>query len=207
MAEVRQSGIYGAGDRSAGSDRRGDPIARHCFCAGVHKLWRPWQPRQRNLLPSGHPQIEAGLPRVVDKPMGIFRVSAPHRKSSHSFLVVTDGDQPAAVKHAPPAARAVIFHNPGGAGVLFRHRWGPGLHCDSLGEHVMRNRKAAGVDADVEARIAQIEQMTLDQIAAFQRRILTEITTGRIAPREASALDRALRKRLKAIEQELRESG
>ena len=71
----------------------------------------------------------------------------------------------------------------------------------------MRNRKAAGVDADVEARIVQIEQMTLDQIAVFQRRILTEITMGRIAPREASALDRALRKRLKAIEQELRERG
>jgi hypothetical protein len=66
----------------------------------------------------------------------------------------------------------------------------------------MRNGKAAGVDADVEARIAQIEQMTLDQIAAFQCRVLTEITRGRIAPREASALDRALRKRLKAIEQE-----
>ena len=71
----------------------------------------------------------------------------------------------------------------------------------------MRNRKAAEVKADVEARIAQIEQMTLDQIAAFQCRILTEITTGRIAPREASALDRALRKRLKAIEQEMREGG
>jgi hypothetical protein len=72
----------------------------------------------------------------------------------------------------------------------------------------MRKReKAAGIDADVEARIVQIEQMTLDQIAAFQCRILTEITTGRIAPREASALDRALRKRLKAIEQELREGG
>jgi hypothetical protein len=71
----------------------------------------------------------------------------------------------------------------------------------------MRNRKAAEVDADVEARIAQIEQMTLDQIAAFQCRILTEITTGRIAPREASALDSALRKRLKAIEQDLREGG
>jgi hypothetical protein len=71
----------------------------------------------------------------------------------------------------------------------------------------MRNRKAAEVNADVEARIAQIEQMTFDQIAAFQCRILTEITTGRIAPREASALDRALRRRLKAIEQELREGG
>ena len=71
----------------------------------------------------------------------------------------------------------------------------------------MGSRKAAGVDADVEARIAQIEQMTLDQIAAFQCRILNDITTGRIAPREASAIDRALRKRLNQIEQELRERG
>ncbi len=67
----------------------------------------------------------------------------------------------------------------------------------------MRDRRAAGLDADVKERIAQIEQMTLEQIAAFQRRILTEITTGRIAPREVSAIDRALRKRLKAIEQAL----
>jgi hypothetical protein len=67
-------------------------------------------------------------------------------------------------------------------------------------EKGMRNRKAAEVNADVEARIAQIEQMTLDQIAVFQCRILSEITTGRISPREASALDRALRNRLKAIE-------
>ena len=74
-------------------------------------------------------------------------------------------------------------------------------------EEGMRNRKAAEVNADVEARIAQIEQMTLDQIAVFQSRILTDITTGRIGPREASAIDRALRKRLKAIEQELREGG
>ena len=67
----------------------------------------------------------------------------------------------------------------------------------------MRDRRAAGLDADAKERIAQIEQMTLEQIAAFQRRILTEITTGRIAPREVSAIDRALRKRLKAIEQAL----
>jgi hypothetical protein len=40
----------------------------------------------------------------------------------------------------------------------------------------------------------------VDQIAVFQCRILSEITTGRISPREASALDRALRNRLKAIE-------
>ena len=70
----------------------------------------------------------------------------------------------------------------------------------------MRNRRAAEVNADVEARIAQIEQMTLDQIAVFQCRILSEITTGRLSPREASAIDRALRNRLKAIEQ-LREAG
>jgi hypothetical protein len=69
-----------------------------------------------------------------------------------------------------------------------------------LREKGMRNRRAAEVNADVEARIAQIEQMTLDQIAVFQCRILSEITTGRISPREASALDRALRNRLKAIE-------
>jgi hypothetical protein len=68
------------------------------------------------------------------------------------------------------------------------------------GEKGMRNRRAAEVNADVEARIAHIEQMTLDQIAVFQCRILSEITTGRISPREASALDRALRNRLKAIE-------
>jgi hypothetical protein len=66
----------------------------------------------------------------------------------------------------------------------------------------MHNSKAAEVDADVLVRIA-IEQMTLDQIAAFQCRILTEMITGRIAPREASAIDCALRRRLKAIVQEL----
>ena len=71
----------------------------------------------------------------------------------------------------------------------------------------MRNRKAAEVNADVEARIAQIEQMTLDQIAVFQCRILTDITTGRISPREVSAIDRALRNQLKTIERQLREAG
>ena len=90
---------------------------------------------------------------------------------------------------------------------MFRHGRGSGFHRDSSGEQIMRNRKAAEVDADVEARIAQIEQMTLEQIAVFQSRILTEITTGRIRPREASAIDRALRKRLNAIEQELRKGG
>jgi hypothetical protein len=57
----------------------------------------------------------------------------------------------------------------------------------------MRSGKAAEAKADLEARIVQIGQMTLDQIATFQGRILADIATGRIAPREASALDRALR--------------
>ena len=71
----------------------------------------------------------------------------------------------------------------------------------------MRSGKAAEASADVEARIAQIEQMTLDQMATFQVRILADIATSRIAPREASALDRALRKRLKVIEQQLRKGS
>jgi hypothetical protein len=51
----------------------------------------------------------------------------------------------------------------------------------------MRSGKAAEANADVEARIAQIEQMTLDQMATFQVRILADIATGRIAAREVSA--------------------
>jgi hypothetical protein len=99
-----------------------------------------------------------------------------------------------------------VIHNPGGVCVLFQRRRGPRFNIATTREQAMRNRKAE-VNADIEARIAQIQQMTLNQIGAFQCRILTEITNGRIAPREASALDRALRKRLKAIEQQLREGG
>jgi hypothetical protein len=86
---------------------------------------------------------------------------------------------------------------------LFRRRWGSGSNSRPPGSKAMRDGKAEA-DADVEARIAQIEQMTLEQIAVFQGRILADITKGRIAPREASALNRALRKRLRVIEQELR---
>ena len=68
----------------------------------------------------------------------------------------------------------------------------------------MPNSQAVGLGADVEERIAQIEQMTLEQIAVFQSRMLTDIAMERISPREARAIDRALTKRLKAIEQQLR---
>jgi hypothetical protein len=68
----------------------------------------------------------------------------------------------------------------------------------------MPNSQAVGLGADVEERIAQIEQMTLEQIAVFQSRMLTDIAMERISPREARAIDRALRKRLDAVEKELR---
>jgi len=90
---------------------------------------------------------------------------------------------------------------------LFRCRLRSGIKDMPPREKGMRNRRAAEENADVEARIAQIEQMTLDQIAVFQCRILTDITTGRISPREVSAIDRALRNRLKAIERQLRKAG
>ena len=90
---------------------------------------------------------------------------------------------------------------------MFRCRRGSGIKVIPPREKGMRNRRAAEENADVEARIAQIKQMTLDQVAVFQCRILTDITTGRISPREVSAIDRALRKRLKAIEKQLREAG
>jgi hypothetical protein len=96
----------------------------------------------------------------------------------------------------------------GSAGVCFGTAWVQDHDCDSPREQRhMRSGKATEANADVETRIAQIEQMTLEQMATFQVRILADIATGRIAPREACALDRALRKRLQVIEQQLREGS
>ena len=68
----------------------------------------------------------------------------------------------------------------------------------------MRSNKATNSSVDVDPRIAQIEQMTLEELAAFQSRVMTEIITGKITPREGRTIDRAVGERLKAIEQELR---
>jgi hypothetical protein len=68
----------------------------------------------------------------------------------------------------------------------------------------MSSRKVAPLSARTEARIAKIEQMTLEEITAFTSRMMTEIITEKVTPREARAIDRAVGKRLKAIEQELR---
>ena len=113
---------------------------------------------------------------------------------------------PPAAHDASPGAETVIFPQPRRCTRFASSPPGYSIKfADSPGEQVMRNREEAEANADIDARIAQIEQMTLNQIAAFQCRMLTDIATGRIAPREAGAIDRALRKRLKAIEQELRE--
>jgi hypothetical protein len=71
----------------------------------------------------------------------------------------------------------------------------------------MSTKKAAGANADVEARIAQIEQMTLEDLVTFQCRMLTEFTTGKVTPRDARIIDRAVGKRLNAIENKLRQVG
>jgi hypothetical protein len=118
------------------------------------------------------------------------RLTVTHTPAGVESKSWFDGAEPSrSCSRDTAAARRLrrTYRQPGGAGVLFRCRRGSGSSCDPLGGHPMSNRKAEGVDADVEERITQIEQMTLDQIAAFQRRILTEIYTGRIAPRAASA--------------------
>ncbi|HEY6732592.1 MAG TPA: hypothetical protein VI256_02160 [Roseiarcus sp.] len=68
----------------------------------------------------------------------------------------------------------------------------------------MSSRKVTPLSARTESRIAKIEQMTLEEITAFTSRMMTEIITEKVTPREARAIDRAVGKRLKAIEQALR---
>lgn len=64
----------------------------------------------------------------------------------------------------------------------------------------MRNKEAAEADANIAERIVQIEQMTLQEIAALTSRMATEIVTGKVTGREARQIDRAVGKRLMAIE-------
>jgi hypothetical protein len=64
-------------------------------------------------------------------------------------------------------ALAVAYPHPGGAGACFA-AWVQDQYRDSPGEQQhMRSWKAAKANADVEARIAQIEQMTLDEMATW----------------------------------------
>jgi hypothetical protein len=68
----------------------------------------------------------------------------------------------------------------------------------------MSSRKEAPISGRAESRITKIEQMTLQEIPAFTSTMMTEIITEKVTLREARAIDRAVGKRLKAIEQGLR---
>ncbi len=67
---------------------------------------------------------------------------------------------------------------------------------------MLNQQTRENIDAD--AWLARIERMTLEELAAFQSSVMTEILNGNITPRESRIIDRAVGKRLKAIEQELR---
>ena len=63
---------------------------------------------------------------------------------------------------------------------------------------------AAAAGLSLDARIAQIDQMTLEELAALSSGMATEVVTGKVMPREARTIDHAVGKRLKAIEEVLR---
>jgi hypothetical protein len=63
---------------------------------------------------------------------------------------------------------------------------------------------AAAAGLSLDARIAQIDQMTLEELAALSSGMATEVVTGKVTPREARTIDHAVGKRLKAIEEVLR---
>ena len=68
----------------------------------------------------------------------------------------------------------------------------------------MGNEKPASLSPKVERRIAEIEGMNLNEVQALTARMMSEILKGDVTTREARAIDRAVGRRLKAIEQELR---
>ena len=71
----------------------------------------------------------------------------------------------------------------------------------------MRSKQAVDENTDVEAQIAQIEQMKLDEITAFTSKMMAARLSGKVTPKEARAIDRAVGKRLNVIEEELRKVG
>jgi hypothetical protein len=112
--------------------------------------------------------------------------------------------QPAAASEPSPAASAVVFHNLGGAASCFGPAEDQYRTTRDTEEQRMRSEKVAPLSAVTDPRIAKIEQMTLEEITAFTSRMMTEIITGKVTPKEARAIDRAVGKRLKVIEQDLK---
>ena len=68
----------------------------------------------------------------------------------------------------------------------------------------MGNKMPASLSPKIERRIAEIEGMNLDEVQALTARMMSEIVKGDVTTREARAIDRAVGRRLKAIEQELK---
>jgi len=67
----------------------------------------------------------------------------------------------------------------------------------------MGNKMPASLSPKIERRIAEIEGMNLDEVQGLTARMMSEIVKGDVTTREARAIDRAVGRRLKAIEQEL----
>jgi hypothetical protein len=68
----------------------------------------------------------------------------------------------------------------------------------------MLSKKAVDASSHVDAWIAQIAQMNLEELATFQSKTLTEIIGRKVMPKQTTTIDRAIRERLKIIEQHLR---
>jgi hypothetical protein len=88
------------------------------------------------------------------------RLTVTHTPAGVESKSWFDGAEPSrSCARDTAAARRLrrTYPQPGGAGVLFRCPPGIRIKLRPTWRHPMSNRKAAGVDADVEERIAQIE--------------------------------------------------
>jgi hypothetical protein len=99
---------------------------------------------------------------------------------------------------------AVVFHNLGSAASCFGPAEDQYRTARDTEEQRMRSEKVAPLSAATDPRIAKIEQMTLEEITAFTSRMMSEIITEKVTPKEARVIDRAVGKRLKVIEQNLK---
>jgi len=68
----------------------------------------------------------------------------------------------------------------------------------------MLSKKTVDASAGVGAWVAQIEQMTLEELSTFQSKTLTRFIAGKVTPKQARTIDRAIGERLEVIEQQLR---
>jgi hypothetical protein len=67
----------------------------------------------------------------------------------------------------------------------------------------MPSKNAAALSPEIEKRIAQIERMNLEEVAASLIGILDEFRAGRTPPYQADAIRHAAYSRIQAIRKEL----